>query len=524
MKNFKKLASLMLALLMVMAMSVTAFAADSATTSKGKITIQNTIKDAQYSIYRIFDLESFADDTPAINTDGAYSYKVNSAWSGFFTAPEEGVEPTNGRKYVNIDANGYVTWKDNANVADFAKDALAYATAAETLIAAVDTKSAAADNVDVEFTELTLGYYLVNSSVGAVCALTTTNPNATIIEKNTNPSLVKEVKEGETWGTKSDASIGDRVDFRATISVHGTAKDYVIHDKMDDGLTFGAVSGVYLNGTRVDRDGNYTVNGINSTGQNTGVTHTDADGNTYTDTFDIVFSENFCKNLHSGDKIVVEYFANLNSNAVVKEPENNNAHLEYKDNNNVTNNTPDSNTKTYTWEIPVLKYANGDTSKPLAGAMFTIYKTETVAEDGTKTYTDPLQFNTTDTANTYQYSSTGEVVRIITDATGRFKLQGLDAGTYYLKETEAPTGYNKLNTVVTVTIDHNGYINAVDKNGDGTIGAGEYETEIGVNNQAGTELPSTGGMGTTILYIIGGVLLAGAVVLLITKKRMNKEK
>lgn len=522
MKNAKKLASLMLALLMVMAMSVTAFAANSDETSKGKITIQNTIKDAQYSIYRIFYLESFTDDTPNNNTDGSYSYKVSNKWQSFFTAPEAGVEPTNGRKYVNVDANGYVTWKDNAKVADFAKDALAYATAAETNIAPDATQNATADNTPVVFSDLILGYYLVDSSVGTVCALDTTNPEATIIEKNTNPSLVKEVKEGTEWGSKSDANIGDRVDFRTTITVHGTANDYVMHDKMDEALSFGIVERVELNGALVTRDGNYDILGITN-GANTGVTHTDKDGNTYSDSFDVVFTENFCEKLKSGDKIVVYYYANLTDKAVVREPQNNNAHLEYKDNNGETHNTEDSNTKTYTWEIPVLKYANGNTSQPLSGADFALFKTENVAEDGTKTYTNAVNFKLIGT-NTYQYAQTGVVTKITTDATGRFKLQGLDAGTYYLKELKAPTGYNKLNTVVKVVIDHNGYINAVDKNGNTTIDPGEYESEIGVNNQSGTELPSTGGMGTTIFYIVGGVLLAGAVVLLVTKKRMSVEK
>lgn len=523
MKHAKKLTSLVLVLLMVMAMSVTAFAANSNDTSKGKITITNTIKDAKYSIYRIFDLESFTDDTPNEHTDGSYSYKVNSAWANFFTAPEAGVEPTNGRKYVNIDANGYVTWKDNANVADFAKDALAYATATETNIAADFTQNAVADNTDVVFSDLPLGYYLVDSSVGTVCALDTTNPEATIVEKNTNPSLVKEVQEGTEWGTKSDANIGDKVYFKATITVHGTAKDYVMHDKMDDTLTFGIVERVELNGALVTRDGNYDILGIGTDGNNTGVTHTDKDGNTTTDSFDVVFSETFCKTLKSGDKIVVYYYATLQNTAVVKEPQDNNAHLEYKDNNNVTHNTEDSNTKTYTWEIPVLKYANGNTSMPLAGAQFALFKTENVAEDGTKTYTDAVDFTSID-KNTFQYTVGGAVTKITTDDTGRFKLQGLDAGTYYLKELTAPTGYNKLNTVVKVTIDHNGYINAVDTDNDGTIEAGEHESEIGVNNLSGSELPSTGGMGTTIFYIVGGVLLFGAVVLLVTKKRMSATK
>lgn len=516
MKNMKKLAGILLAMVMVLAMTVPALAASgNGTDNDGKITVNNTVKDAEYSIYRIFDLESFSDDTPDQHDDGAYSYKVNSAWEGFFTAPAEGAEPTNGRKYVNIDDNGYVTWKDGASAAEFAKDALAYAAAEATKINALVTKSAGADNEAVVFETLPLGYYLVDSSVGTLCALTTTNPEATVIEKNANPSLDKDVKEGDAWGDKNDAGIGDTVEFMAAITVQGIAKDYVMHDRMDDGLTFGSVTKVTLNGADAAETTDYTVQQDAS--------HTNGT-TTVTDTFDVIFTESFCEKLKSGDKIAVYYTATLNSSAVVNEPENNSAHLEYKDNNGETHKTEPSKTKTYTWGIPVLKYANGDTSKPLANAKFTLYKTETTDGNGSKTYSDPVMFAETTVNNTYKVDVGSTETVITTDETGRFKLDGLDAGTYYLKEIEAPVGYNKLNTVVTVTINHDGQINAVDKDSNGTIDVGEYETEIGVNNQTGSELPSTGGIGTTIFYIVGGILLIGAGVLLVVKKRMSTAK
>lgn len=497
MKLAKKFASLLLALAMVFSLGVTASAAEGDSSTTGKITINNTVKDTSYSIYRIFDLESFSDDTPDKHDDGAYSYKVNSDWSSFFT------EGAAGLNYVDVDENGYVTWKADADAAAFAKAAIEYAQA--TAIPTVgEAKQAAADNDPVVFEGLPLGYYLVDSSLGALCALTTTNPEATVIEKNANPTLTKEVKEGDDWTDKNDANVGDTVEFRATITVQGTAKDYVMHDQMDDGLTYAGVTKVTLNG---DTDANI-VDPSNYT-----VTAPAADGHT----FDVAFSAEFCESLKSGDVIVVYYQATLNSNAVVKEPENNNAHLEYKDNSDETHKTETSNTKTFTWQIPVLKYENGNTEKPLANAKFTLYKTEAVAEDGTKTYSDPVSFNTTEITNTYEVAADGATTEITTDATGRFHLDGLDAGTYYLKEIEAPKGYNRLDTVVTVTIDHDGKINATEDNLTGA-------TEIQVENKSGTELPSTGGMGTTIFYAVGGVLVLAAVVLLVTKKRMGAEK
>lgn len=214
MKHMRKLASLLLALVMVFALATTAFAAIGDSTTKGTITVTNTVKDVSYSIYRIFDLESF--DTES-GTKGAYSYRVNSDWTDFIN------QTTIKGTYVNVDNNGYVTWIEGASAADFAAKAIAYATVESTNINPVDTKTASADKEEVKFTDLSLGYYLVDSSLGALCALNTTNPDATVIEKNSNPSLVKEVKEGDSWGDTSDANIGDEVEFRATITVQGYA-------------------------------------------------------------------------------------------------------------------------------------------------------------------------------------------------------------------------------------------------------------------------------------------------------------
>lgn len=515
MKHAKKLLGLLLALAMVLSLGATAFATgdtsgdvsggaggDKTQQEKGTITINNTVKDTTYSIYRIFDLESYSDTTPDDHNDGAYSYKVNSNWAAFFATGAEGLS------YVEIDDNGYVTWIENASAADFAAKAIAFATAETTKINPISTQPATADNTPVVFKDLTLGYYLVDSSLGALCALTTTNPTATVVEKNANPTLTKEVKEGANWGSKNDANIGDTVEFQATITVQGSAKDYVMHDVMDDGLTYGSVTGVTLNGTAVAK-GSYTVKVYEPSDP---TSSPDNDGCT----FEVVFTKAFCTTLKSGDVIVVSYTATLNEKAVVKEPENNKAHLSYSDNNGETHKTEDSNTKTYTWEIPVLKYANDNTEKPLAGAKFTLFKTAP-ADPTQSAYSDPVKFNETATKNTYQVATNGSVTEITTDETGRFELQGLDAGTYYLKEIEAPAGYNKLDTVVTVTIDHDGKINATDEEPGGV-------TQIGVNNQSGTELPSTGGIGTTIFYVLGSALLIGAVVLLVARKRMNAEK
>lgn len=485
MRHLKKLASLLLALAMIVAMSVTVFATEIPTAPAGTLTVNNTVKDADYTIYRLFDLESYAGS----NENDAHSYKVSKKWANYF---EVGAE---GRNYFNVDDNGYVTAKTGIDAAAFAKAALAYAE--ENNIEYDGTQKGTGSSI--KFDNLALGYYLVDSSVGALCALTTTDPDGTVIEKNAEPSLDKEVQENSKagnadggWGKVNDANVGETVKFRATITVQGIAKSYVLHDTMDDGLTFRNVTSVTLNGNAV-ASSDYAVK---ANVDHNGVKHT----------FDVTFTEGFCKKLNSGDAIVVYYEATLNENAVVKEPEDNKAHLSYKDGTDVEHETEETVTKTYTWQIPVLKYANGKKENVLAGAKFSLFTDEKCSEDKIVKFTDKGN-------NSYCVNPEGNVTEITTTAAGTFVVEGLDAGTYYLKETEAPAGYNKLGTIVKVTIDHEGNITV--------NGSADKTEQVEVENKSGTELPSTGGTGTTIFYVLGSILAIGAGVLLVTKKRMN---
>ena len=154
---------------------------------------------------------------------------------------------------------------------------------------------------------------------------------------------------------------------------------------------------------------------------------------------------------------------------------------------------------------------NGETETALAGATFTLSKNA----DGS----DPIAL-VSEGNNVYRVAKTGEtgtVTEITTDTTGKFTIKGLDADTYYLTETKAPDGYNKLAGPVTIVIGENGVVN-------GTTEAPQGVDEVKVLNQTGAELPSTGGMGTTIFYVVGAVLMIGAGVLLVTRRRMNVGK
>ena len=485
MKHAKKFASLLLALVMAFALATTAFAEG----ETGSITINDAVVGQTYTIYQILDLESYN------TTSNAYSYKATTAWNTFINSGA--IKGT----YVEVDGQGYVTWKTGADAAAFAKAAQKYAK--DNSIA--NQGSVTATTTTVSFTGLDLGYYLVDTTLGTLCALDTTNPNVVMEEKNEVPANVKTVEEDSTgnYGEKNDADIGQTVNFKSTITAQTGAENYVFHDTMSNGLTYGDVTGITLNGTTVDAS-NYTV------------TAPAADG----DTFDVTFTQAFCDTLKANDQIVISYSATVNTNAVVGLPGNpNTSKLSYGDKGDASHTpsgtTPPSETVTYTWDLDVFKYTmDGETETALAGATFTLSKNSNGS--------DPialvrLKDNDNNDTNTYRVAKTGEtgtVTEITTDATGKFTIKGLDADTYYLTETAAPAGYNKLAGPVTIVIGENGVVN-------GTTEAPQGVDEVKVLNQTGTELPSTGGMGTTIFYVLGSVLVLAAVVLLVTKKRMS---
>lgn len=494
MKLFKKIAAIMLSIMMVLGMASVVSAEGTTTTAtsgtsastKGKITIDNAKAGQTYKIYRILELESYN------STAGSYAYKATANWLSFI----DGSDIKN--VYVTVD-NGYVTWKDGANAAEFAKKALAYAKDTNTFIAADHTAPVAEGSTSVTFTNLDLGYYLVESSVGALCGLTTTNNEVKIQEKNGVPSVEKKVQEDSTndWGDSNTADIGQAVNFQTTITAQPGAKNYVLHDKMDAGLTFSGTVAVTKDGTVVDA-ASYTLK-----------KHTDSPA-TITDgcTFEIAFTQDFCDTLTANDqKIIVTYSATLNENAVPKTEYKNETWLKYGENSETNHDT----TTTKTYEIPVFKYTVKDGGKTgLAGAKFTLSKdsngtipinlVKTSAEDAAE-----------DVYRVAKENETGVITEVTTPDSGKFTIKGLDADTYYLTETQQPAGYNKLSAPITVVIGENGDI---------TVGS-EATTEVEVENKTGSLLPSTGGSGTTLIYILGAVLVLGSGVALITRKRMR---
>lgn len=482
MKHLKRIGCFVMALMLLCSlMAVPAFAAGT-----GTITINNISAGNHYEIYRLLDLESY--DT----TSGAYSYKVNSDWEAFFATTEA-------QTYFAVDGDDYATWiaaEDDDTVASFAKLALAYAKANG--IAPVESSRNSGDmehsGSTGKFSGLELGYYLIDSTVGALCGLTTTNPDASINAKNHIPTHDKQVEEDSTkqYGDNNTADIGQIITFRTTINVHAGAENFVLHDIMSSGLTFKSV-------TKIE----HVVPGTDTHTVDT-TKYTVKSGTELTDgcTFEVRFSQELCDELETNDKLIVYYEVMLNREAVVAgEGNSNKSRLEYGENNF----TEFDETKTYTYGFDLVK--TDSQNKLIDGAEFKIYDAETGGNEVAVVLMDDNV--------TYRRARTDETGVAIKVKDGKVRVVGMDNGTYYLEETVSPVGFNQLSGRQKFIIS-DGNLDAVFNDGIFSTGSGVH-----VVNKAGTMLPETGGIGTTLFYVGGGLMVAVAVVLLITKKRMD---
>ena len=494
MKYMKKLMTLLAVLTLALAMAVPAFAESGTASSTGMITIDNAVTRTTYKAYRIFDLESYDTDK------NAYSYKLSTKWENFpeYSTTIDG-NTVSATDFFSVNLAGYIEWKDAKKDAgaDFAKLAKAFVDANSIACDKEETASGAT----VTFTDLTLGYYLVDTSLGSLCSLDTTAPSVTIKEKNSDTTIEKKIViAGDEKVDSNSAGIGDTVNFSITITVKdGAPKNYVLHDKLS-GLTFNPNSLEVKVGTAtLTANTDYTLE----------TTPTDGDS------FDVKFTDG---NLKPNDVVVVTYSATVAADATIAGAGNKNtANLEY----NGKHSTKEETT-TYVWKLNVHKYTLDSTTKEVAlsGAKFVLYRKE-----GTdKKYYAKLAGGKIDGWVTNQSDAT----TLETTGTGDISIEGLNVGTYYLEETEAPVGYNKLTkpieVKITATPDATGVSETVEyRNQNDSTYTPATNAIVKVLNKAGTQLPSTGGIGTTLFYVIGGVLMAVAAVLLVTKKRMNNK-
>lgn len=497
MKLIKKIAAIMFAFMMVVSMSCNV-KADDTTTATGTITINNAIPEQTYTIYKILDLESYSPKEENGKETGNFAYKPSSEWESFIKG--EDVRD----KYFTFEGE-YVSWKENADPAEFAKLALDYAKTNSK----ANQGSVIASGTPVQFTGLGLGYYLVDSSVGTLCSLDTTKPTVEIKEKNGVPSVDKKVSNSKTgtFDTSSTASIGDTVYFKTIITAQPGAQNYVLHDKMDAGLTFNESSvKAILNKNETKKDTELTATDYSVVTSNLEDTDPKC-------TFHIEFTPKLCESLKADDTITVTYSATLNENAVIAgEGNKNETWLKYGENNNLETTHPTTDTKTF--EMHVFKFykdkKNSDNETGLADAVFTLSK----KSDGT----EPIKLTkTNENSNIYKVNNNGRITDITTPGDGKFTIQGLGAGTYYLTEIKQPDGYNKLAKSVKVEIDDKGAITV-----DGKLITG-VDKLVKVENKTGTVLPSTGGVGTTMIYLVGAVLVLGSGVVLATKRRVKNK-
>ncbi len=499
MKHLKKLASLLLALVMLLGLAAAASAAQEGTLGGGSITINDAVAGQTYSIYQLMYLESYNEAA------GAYAYKANSAWETWLRTQTD---------YVTFDDQGYVTWVDgevtDEQIAAFAKAAKKHAE--ETTSITYD-ETTTATSTTVKFTELKLGYYLVDSTLGTICSLNTTNPDVEIDEKNAEPTCVKEVEEDSNgvYGATNDADIGQAVNFKSTITLPKGSENIVFYDTMGAGFDLDNTTiKVYTDEAMTSElnSSNYTVNAP--------APATRADSQP---TFEISFKQTeYLDTLTETATLYVKYSAKVNSNAVIGGEGNpNTCKLRYGDHDGDGTKyyTLASTTRTYVWGFDVLKYANGDESKVLKGAEFVLLnndKTKVAAiVDGKLTGWVDVPAADANGEITWP----GNTVQI-TDINGNISIDGLDGDTYYLRETKAPDGYNKLADVVEVEIKPT--VDATTQ----TLSLAPVTEKV--ENKSGSILPGTGGIGTTIFYVAGSILLVGAAVLLIVKKRMSVTK
>lgn len=454
-----------MSIIMMMALATSASAADD-----GKITINNATSGTVYTVYKVFDLKSYD------LAKNHYFFTVDSTWKDFVTAPGEGAS------YVTVDDGNYV-FKNNAfssNAAEFAKKAYTYASSHS--IPATTTVTAAGSTVEIN--NLAHGYYIVKSSRGNDLSAATVvsngmvdssgTPFSAITEKNTSlPYITKKVKDGSDWADSNVTSISSSVNFKITIAAGEGGTQYVVEDTLGPGLTFDKDSvQVTYEDTALTSGSDYTVT-VTQDGQKI--------------TFDL---SDYCQSnqLSANDEFVITYSATLNENAVVAgEGNKNNVLLAY---DGVTADKTDKkdSTTTYTYQFTLTK--TDDKGTTIGGAQFEL-----------KDSSDTTIKLTKDNDNKYYCDPSGSDPL----TAGAVTVYGLGNGTYTITETKAPSGYIKANDSATVTINN--------ANG----------SEVRIVNTVGAALPETGGMGTTIFYIAGSILMLGAAVLLITKKRTKAE-
>ena len=471
MKTMRKLFTVLLALAMTLALAVSAFAADT-----GSITITNPQGDHTYTAYKIFDVTYTAD---GVN----YSYTISETDAAFSTV----------KAYADVAANGLTltpvanTNKYNVSIGT-GFSAASFAQYLRTNVGSLGTGTAftKVDNT-MKASGLTLGYYFVSGTSGAVCELATAK-DIQIRDKNEVPQIEKTVNDDD--GT---VEIGQKLTYTITGKVPSTKGytefTYQVTDTMTEGLTFNEDVKVTIGGTDVTAAATITNN---------------EDG--------FVASVNMMKYQDQIDKpVVITYTATVNEKAIVNDKETNTAVLKYS-NNPADKDSYDESTVTvdvFSFNIVINKYATGNENTKLEGAKFVLKNNEG------KYY----KYDAATKAVTW-VAAKADATEVSTDANGAARFDGLQAGTYNLEETAAPAGYNQLTKDIIIVLDKTG---SATINGAASTLEDARSLTAGVANSTGTLLPETGGAGIVTFVALGALAVICAGVFLVTNKRMSKE-
>ncbi len=517
MKQVKKLFGLLMSLVMLLAIgTTTVFAAGN---NDGSITIKNTTIGKEYNAYKVFDLTYSTTDT---STNVAYTYTQIGDSDKFLAALKSDNSPFTISE--TIEAGKYnVSLKDNKT----ADDISSFLNKNKELLS-VKTTSIATDST-LTFTDLEYGYYFVTSEVGTVITIDSTLPNVEVIDKNQKPDWDNGddkpgkviIDENGNKISENTVNYGDVVNFSAAINATAYVGDkqvtyYYLTDTLASGFDKAENIEVYVNSTKLESTA-YTLK------QN---------GNTFQVT--VPYKESYGSN----SVIEVKYSAKVNNTAALAGTGNDNTANFTYDTKTPGTDTPDPDpnpeypdnnkkvTKTYVYALGIVKV--DPEGNVLTGAEFSV-----VDADGNTIWAKGSN-------GVYEYceeGTTGAVKQFTTDANGLLVIKGVKAGTYTVTEQVAPKGYNLLKdsvtveavmkeaytTTITTYIDENGKVTDQKTDKTKTYEASANVSGLVVVNNAGTELPSTGGMGTTLFYVVGGILVIGAGVLLVVKRRVSHE-
>lgn len=513
MKRIKKLAAAMLTAIMMMTMTVTAFAAETIHTLTVTTRGGQDLNGQTINLYKLFDVTESGEGQ---NKNYAYTVNTETGYKDALISVLDGKVTKDSKDEDFANAVHAIGSKDSTDVQNFANKFTEYALTKGLAATATSGKISGENTTSYPFKNLAAGYYLVYVTGGKSIqsSLVTVDATTSKVELKTEaPSITKEAN-------KKTVEIGQVVKYTVTGSIPDTTgySEYVykIHDTLSDGLDFvkNATGDALDNANEVNVTVNFTETGIIAGGQAPTIA---ALSGTENRIMALDLSAWVKANqTNKGKEFTVTYYAKVNANAVVTEK--NNATLEYGNNSTDTTTTKPSEAKTPTYPLDINKIKkDSNPEEKLAGAKFELYKSEADAKAGEnaikvtgsngKYVVDPKSTNTV-----------FESVASLDDKEYNLHLNGLAAGDYWLKETEAPAGFNKLTAPIQITITKStdGDVNNWTISKDGNE---ETDKIIDIENSTGSLLPSTGGAGVIVFAGVAILLVFGVVVSFIRDKR-----